>query len=230
MTIFLAAALLGQNKDFEPLIYPGSPVIKPVQAAKSQLADIETDFHTVTGVVSDKTVKYTMVTLYKNRSPFATDATLTLPVVMKGDNASFDGAWTVLWGDQPVNSVGMIAGMSGGARIREYTYKVSIPANGSKSLKTEVTVPIQKLGEGGMERKIAYRVVPMPGLHRLSIALKYDANNVFRVIKKNPGEWPWQVSNTGAYVQINTPEMRFTEDMVFQWYRGGFDKVGDGGR
>lgn len=210
------------------LVYSATPQITNGNGARIDLA-----WHTVTMNLDKESAKVSCVSLFKNMSDQPVDAEIRIPVHVNGWSTNYGKSMKVLWADKAVSTASTSEDVSDGVDSRHatkwYVYKVSFRPKAQRSLKTEMTLPIQKTGPDGMERQVAYLFAPTDSiLETMSMAVKYPASLVYRTIESSPKSWGWQVGATGAFVKRDN--MQIGEPMLakFRYYRGGFDKIGDG--
>jgi hypothetical protein len=213
------------------LVYSATPQISVVSAKGGRL---ELAWHTVTMSLDKEQAKVNCVSLFKNMSDQIVDAEVWIPVHVDGWSTNYGTGMKVLWADAAVSPVRTKdEGQDEGDMrhtTRWYIYKVSFRPHAQRSLKTEMTLPIQVTGPDGMERQVGYQFAPSDTpFETLSMSIKYSPSLVYRTIATTPRKWDWQVGARGAFVKRENFTVNGPTLATFRYYRGGFDKIGDGG-
>lgn len=228
----IALLLLAQTKGAKEtnLYWAGSPRLE-------SSAGVSAEFHNVKIAISGGSATVEATTLYRNRGDKPAPAAVHLPLGILGYDAGGPGRaapfiYSARWMDQPVSAKETVLADAPPARhprfLYEAKYEVTVPARGSASLKTSISLPLQTLGLDGMQRKVRYAVGAMPGLGELQISITYPPAEVFHLSTITPRAWGWQYGDRGAFVRLVRPTLTGGDIAEMVWYRGGFGGVGGG--
>ncbi len=108
---------------------------------------------------------------------------------------------------------------------------VEFKAGETKSLKVRFVAPIGRAGLDAVQRMVVYDTAGGDNwngaIGQFNYAIKYPADLVLGVYAALP-ERGWQIGTTGAFRRsVNfTPAQNSV--LIFTYYPGGFDKIGDG--
>jgi len=210
------------------LVYAGMPQISTADGVRLDMA-----WHTVTMVLDKESAKVSCVTLFKNMSDKPVNAQVRIPVYVQGWSTNYGRNVSVRWADNLVSPSSTATEEEDSQTMRNAaywrSYNVTFRPRAQRSLKTEMTLPIQVTGPDGMERQVAYEFGPTANeLETMSMAVKYPASLVYRTIESSPRSWGWQVGATGAFMKRENVRLGQPTLAKFRFYRGGFEKIGDG--
>lgn len=239
MITMLATLVLAQTIPASAqVIYPGIPET-PRETAVTMLT------HSVTYTLEKERVIMESTTGFKNTSKRAVSLELVLPVRGKQVNwAQSEG----LRHSATINNraislrVGTIErtepsekerakGVWAKTFARLDRTTVEFKAGETKSLRVRFVAPIGRAGLDGVQRMVVYDTAGGDNwngaIGQFNYAIKYPADLVLGVYAALP-EQGWQIGTTGAFRRnVNfTPAQNSV--LIFTYYPGGFDKIGDG--
>lgn len=232
--LLLAAAFQKQEAPETALVHGGTPIHEVQGAGK-----VEMQWHTVSMELTNDSVRLSSVSLFKNQGKEPVTALVKIPIYVKGWSTNFGRDLKTWWADESVSPVRtdqmrtMMARWRGSDEIKNsgvwYVYKVSFRPQASRSLETQITLPLSVTGADGMERQVGYLFDRTSNpLETINLAVKYPQELVFQTIETSPTSWKWEVGPRGAFVKRENATLRSPELALFRFYRGGYEKIGDG--
>lgn len=220
------------------VVYPGmpeSPATTPVAMVT----------HSVTYTLSKDQVTLESTTGLKNTSNRAVTLDLALPIRGRQVNwaqgqamrqsATVNGVAVALRPGPIARTEPSEAEKAKGVWAKTYERldrtAVTFKAGETKSLRVKFSAPIGRAGLDGVQRMVVYDTAGGDNwsgpVGQFNYAIKYTSDIVLGVYAALP-EQGWQIGHTGAFRRAIGFTPAENSVLIFTYYPGGFDRIGDG--
>ncbi|MCW5938064.1 MAG: hypothetical protein KF884_09090 [Fimbriimonadaceae bacterium] len=198
----------------------------PRVEALTPKGQVRSVWHRVRVRLSPTQTHYEGSTLFRNMSDQKVDFRVMVPLITHGGTPP-DVPVSAKWdGNVVAPGVGQTGPVSGETEVTWRPFTLSLPPRGWRVFESSLALPLQRGGEGKVERQVLYSVPPQShALDQFQISIVYPKDLVFQMVGTDPKRG-WEIGPTGAWWRAK--EWKATATVFsFRFYAGTFEPIGD---